>query len=82
MSNAPQRKFLLTTLEGGGAVGPALTVARKLVAAGHDVRVMSDEVNRPEAEATGARFIPWTRAPNRIDRSRKPIFTGIGKRPT
>lgn len=71
MTNAHPRKFLITTLEGGGAVGPALTVARKLVEAGHDVRVMSDEVNRPEAEATGARFIHWTRAPNRSDRSKE-----------
>ncbi|MXO59367.1 glycosyltransferase [Altererythrobacter salegens] len=64
------RKFLVTTWEGGGSVGPALTVARKLVDAGHDVRVMSDECNRPESEKTGARFVPWTRAPSRADRNR------------
>jgi MGT family glycosyltransferase len=64
------RKFLITTLEGGGSVGPAITVARKLVEAGHDVRVMSDECNRPEAESSGARFVPWTRAPSRTDRSK------------
>ena len=64
------RKFLLTTWEGGGSVGPALTVARKLLQAGHDIRVMSDACNRAEAEATGARFIPWTRAPSRADKSR------------
>jgi MGT family glycosyltransferase len=66
----PSRKFLITTLEGGGSVGPAITVARKLVEAGHDVRVMSDECNRPEAESSGARFVPWTRAPSRTDRSK------------
>jgi MGT family glycosyltransferase len=64
------RKFLITTLEGGGSVGPAITVARKLVEAGHDVRVMSDACNRPEAESSGARFVPWTRAPSRTDRSK------------
>lgn len=66
-----RKKFVITTWEGGGSVGPALTVARKLVEAGHDVRVMSDECNRPESEATGARFLSWTRAPNRTDRQRE-----------
>jgi len=62
--------FLLTTWEGGGSVGPALTVARKLRQRGHAVRVMSDRCNRGEAEAAGARFSPWTRAPSRPDRSK------------
>ncbi|OYX37590.1 MAG: hypothetical protein B7Y91_01430, partial [Rhodobacterales bacterium 32-64-14] len=65
------RKFLIATWEGGGSVGPKLTVARKLMDAGHDVRVMSDECNRLESEAIGARFIPWTRAPSRADRNRE-----------
>jgi len=69
MASTP-RKFIITTWEGGGSVGPAVTVARKLVEAGHDVRVMSDAVNRAEAEAAGARFVPWTRAPSRTDRSK------------
>lgn len=67
----PSRKFLITTWEGGGSVGPKLTVARKLLDAGHDVRVMSDECNRLESEAIGARFVPWTNAPSRTDRSRE-----------
>ncbi|MEA2998875.1 MAG: hypothetical protein QOK17_708 [Sphingomonadales bacterium] len=62
--------FLFATWEGGGSVTPALTVARKLAARGHRVRVMSDLCNRTEAEAAGAAFIPWTRAPSRPDRSR------------
>lgn len=70
MSDAPARKFIITTWEGGGSVGPALTVARKLADAGHDVRVMSDACNRAEAEQAGARFAPWTRAPSRTDRSK------------
>lgn len=70
MAAGNQRKFIVATWECGGSVGPALTVARKLVEAGHDVRVMSDACNRPEAEATGARFVPWTRAPSRPDRSK------------
>jgi MGT family glycosyltransferase len=61
--------FLLTTWEGGGNVSPVLTVARRLRAGGHRVRVMSDEVGRAEAIAAGAEFVPWRRAPNRPDRS-------------
>jgi MGT family glycosyltransferase len=61
--------FLFTTWEGGGNVMPALEAVRKLVARGHQVRVMSEECNRPESEAAGARFMAWRRAPNRKDRS-------------
>ena len=64
-------KFLFTTWEGGGNVTPVLVVTRKLIARGHRVRVMSEECNRPEAEAAGARFTAWKRAPNRADRSRE-----------
>lgn len=64
------RSFLFTTWEGGGSVTPALTVVAKLAARGHRVRVMSDRCNRPEAEAAGATFVPWTRAPSRPDRTR------------
>jgi hypothetical protein len=61
--------LLFTTWEGGGNVTPALEVARKLVARGHRVRVMSEACNRPESEHAGAAFVAWTRAPSRQDRS-------------
>jgi MGT family glycosyltransferase len=64
-----QMNFLLTTWEGGGNVAPALEVARKLLARGHRVRVMSEACNRPESEAVGAAFISWKRAPSRNNRS-------------
>lgn len=63
--------FLFTTWEGGGNVTPALEAARKLAARGHRVRVMSEACNRPGAEAAGADFVAWTRAPSRRDRSRE-----------
>ena len=66
--------FLFTTWEGGGSVPPVLTVARKLIARGHRVRVMSDACNRPECEAVGAVFTPWTSAPSRASRSRDTDF--------
>lgn len=61
--------YLFTTWEGGGNVTPVLEVARKLLARGHAVRVMSEACNRPETEAAGARFVAWHRAPSRADRS-------------
>ena len=67
----PDLNFLITTWEGGGSVGPMLTLARKLRDAGHGVRVMSDACNRRETEALNLRFVPWTRAPSRTDRSRQ-----------
>jgi MGT family glycosyltransferase len=73
MKNTIERQlsFLLTTWEGGGNMTPVRESARKLLARGHRVRVMSDECNRAEFEAVGATFISWRRAPNRTDRSRE-----------
>lgn len=63
--------YLFTTWEGGGNMTPAIQAARKLLARGHRVRFMSDECNRPEAQAVGAQFVAWNRAPNRKDRTRE-----------
>lgn len=72
MTPHPQpRSFLIATWEGGGSVAPALTVARKLLARGHRVRVMSDACARAEVEALGAAFAPWRRAPSRVTRDRR-----------
>jgi MGT family glycosyltransferase len=51
-------------------VTPAAEVARRLIARGHGVRFMSEDCNRHEAEASGATFIGWNRAPNRPNRRR------------
>ncbi|NMJ40973.1 glycosyltransferase family 1 protein [Roseomonas sp. JC162] len=61
-------EFLVTTFEGGGNVPPCVGMIRRLVARGHAVRVLGDEVLRAEMEAAGASFRPWTTAPNRSDR--------------
>ena len=63
--------FLFATVDGGGNVAPAMTVARALVKRGHRVRVMSDTASEPEVSAAGAQFVPWLRAPNKPDRSRE-----------
>jgi MGT family glycosyltransferase len=64
-----QKSFLFPVWEGGGNIPPVLSVTRKLKAAGHHIRIMSDACNRSEAEAAGAEFIAWTRAPSRPDKS-------------
>mgnify|MGYP002624312321 CR=1 FL=1 len=66
-----QMNFLFATFEGGGSVGPMMTVARRLAERGHSVRVMSDACNRSDAEAINARFIGWSRAPSKPRRSRE-----------
>lgn len=63
--------YVLATFEGGGSVAPVITLARKLMAEGHLVRVVSDECNRAEALAAGAAFSPWTRAVSRLRRGRE-----------
>ena len=57
--------FLMTTWDGAGNTPPMMSVARALVARGHDVRVMADPVMRPDVEAAGAEFVSWRRAPHR-----------------
>ncbi len=63
--------YVLVTFEGGGSVAPFITLARKLLANGHQVRVVSDECNRGEALAAGADFSPWKQAPSRPTRERE-----------
>jgi UDP:flavonoid glycosyltransferase YjiC (YdhE family) len=46
-----------------------LAIVRRLVARGHEVRVLSDLCNQTEVESTGASFASWTRLPLRADKS-------------
>ncbi len=74
MIDSRNGSYLLATFEGGGAVAPFITVARKLIAEGHSVRIMSDVANRYEVEAVGAEFVPWVTAPSRAARGREHEF--------
>ena len=62
-------EFLFANWEAGGNVPPTLGAVRRLVARGHLVRVLADDVLGPEIIAAGAAFVPWRRAPNRPDRT-------------
>jgi len=57
--------FLFTTWSGGGNIPPVLTAGRRLIAAGHRVRIMSERADEREILAAGAEFVPWRRAPSR-----------------
>lgn len=74
MTKPRQLRFLFTTFDGGGNVAPVMGVVEKLVRRGHLVRVMSDGATRDEAEAAGAGFLGWRRAPNKPTRARDTAF--------
>jgi UDP:flavonoid glycosyltransferase YjiC (YdhE family) len=61
--------FLFVLWEGGGNVPPQLGIARRLLTRGHAVRVLGDPCLEEAVNAAGARFVPFTRAPHRQDRS-------------
>ena len=63
------KRFLFAMWEGGGTGPPELSLVSALLARGHDVRVIGDPVLEPEVRATGARFVPWTTAPHRTERT-------------
>ena len=54
----------LTTWQGGGNLPPQLGLARRLVAAGHRVRVLSEPTVEADAHAVGCSFTPWPTAPS------------------
>jgi MGT family glycosyltransferase len=67
-------EILITTWDGAGTTPPLMSVARALVARGHNVRVLADPVLRAEVDATGAEQISWTRAPHRTSAGLEGIF--------
>jgi UDP:flavonoid glycosyltransferase YjiC (YdhE family) len=64
------RRFLFVLWDGGGNVPPELSLARRLVARRHSVRVLADPTIEPEARAIGCEFSAWTTAPHRASRER------------
>jgi MGT family glycosyltransferase len=64
-------RFLLATWDGGGTIPPVLGLTAELVARGHEVVVLGDDTVEAEAEAAGATFTPWVRAPQARARDRE-----------
>ena len=57
------REFLFVLWAGGGNVPPQLTLARRLVARGHLVRMLAPAVLREPIEAAGIAFEPYREIP-------------------
>jgi UDP:flavonoid glycosyltransferase YjiC (YdhE family) len=67
-------RYLFVTWEGGGNVPPVLGAARRLVARGCDVRILTEPCLREAVEGIGARFVPFTAWFVRTD-ARQPLLT-------
>jgi MGT family glycosyltransferase len=67
-------RFVFTLWDGGGNSPPVLSVAGALVRRGHDVRVIADPILASAVTAAGARHLPWTTAPQRVDNSEPEII--------
>ena len=63
------KTFLFVLWEGGGNIPPFLGLAKRMIARGHRVIVISDPCNEPEARAAGCDFFPYVTAPHRYDKS-------------
>jgi MGT family glycosyltransferase len=63
-------RFLLATWDGGGVITAELALVEALLDRGHEVLVVADDTVEAEALATGADFVPWTRAPHARARDR------------
>ncbi len=55
--------FLFTAWAGGGDVSPQLTLARRLAARGHAVRMLAPAVLRERIEEAGVVYEPYREAP-------------------
>jgi UDP:flavonoid glycosyltransferase YjiC (YdhE family) len=69
-------RFLIGTMPVTGHVGPALPIARELVARGHEVRWYTGSRFRSRVEATGAQYIPMKSAPDFDERDFDQAFPG------
>jgi UDP:flavonoid glycosyltransferase YjiC (YdhE family) len=58
-------KYLLCTWEGGGVIPPELGLAKRLIARGHQVRVLACPAVEEAARAAGCEFSPWVTAPKK-----------------
>src|SRR5271154_7411215 len=64
-------KVLQTLLAFSGNAPPQLAVTRRLLARGHEVRVLAHRAARERIQATGAEFVPFQRALPDLDITRR-----------
>src|SRR4051794_27293623 len=60
----PRGRFLLTAIDAGGTLPPALGLAAELVRRGQAVLVLSDPISETAVRAAGCDFRPWRQAPH------------------
>src|SRR3954469_2727519 len=60
----PRGRFLLTAIDAGGTLPPALGLAAELVRRGQAVLVLSDPISEAAVRAAGCDFRPWRQAPH------------------
>lgn len=73
--------FVLTAMPFTGHVTPMRAIAYALVRRGHDVRFYTGSAFRADVEASGARFVPWTAAPDFDENDLAPTFPRlVGKK--
>jgi UDP:flavonoid glycosyltransferase YjiC (YdhE family) len=65
--NSPGR-FLFVLWDGGGTVPPELALARRVAAAGHQVRILAPRSLQGKVEGAGCSFLPYRRSPDRDPR--------------
>jgi MGT family glycosyltransferase len=65
------QRFLFVVLEGGGNSPPVLSLARRLAARGHEVRVLGDPALAEDARKQGLTLVPFQHAPHHNFRSRE-----------
>jgi hypothetical protein len=65
--NSPGR-FLFVLRDGGGTVPPELALARRVAAAGHQVRILAPRSLQGKVEGAGCSFLPYRRSPDRDPR--------------
>jgi MGT family glycosyltransferase len=68
-------RFLFVIVEGGGNVPPQLGIAQRLLARGHQVRVLGDRALEADVRQAGAEFVGWRTGPhqNMRDKSADPV---------
>jgi MGT family glycosyltransferase len=74
-------RVLVAVMPFTGHVAPFRAVVRELVDRGHDVRVYTGAAFRSAFEALGARFVPWSEAPDFDENNLSATFPALRGRP-
>jgi MGT family glycosyltransferase len=68
MTRSSPGRFLFVVWDGGGTVPPELALARRVAAAGHQVRILAPRSLQTKVEGAGCSFLAYRRSPDRDPR--------------